>query len=350
MATLITKRPEKLIESTAFSRWSAIHNPINFEVSRKDYNVLNTAIYVFANPTLPTVKTDANPLQLPLFVSAGDKIYLKSGVYTGIQTVVSVTGNYITIDATFSIVGGAGYVNLIEYLENFKIGLRIYDLDGGLIDGGVYTPDGTGKAIINVAGLLKKLLVTENNCSFILRNEKNTGVSGGYYVSINTTFHIGATNFITTWLKDETNYYWIASVQQVGDEFGQNMGSFAVLPIADNTAKFLTMFEQPTYWIDYAFALSFIYSEQFPATYLERHQQNKNINGANTSGEQVTTLLNSENSFVNAMMVDDIDATTTQIDVWLETGGAIPDGGGYVDDGFVVGGFVSQYSAPTSVG
>lgn len=350
MAINITKRPEKYIGSQ-FSRWTALHNPINFEVSRTDFNVINTAIRAFIHPTLPTVKTDANPAELPLFVQPGDRIYLKSGVYTGIQTVLSVTGQYITIDATYSNVGGSGWVNLIDYLTNFKIGFRLRsNITGEIIDGGFYTPDGTGLAIINVNGLLKKLLVTEDNYSYILQNQKNDGLSGGFAVEYSINYNIGELNIAGTYIADSTEYFWLSAAQQVLDFYGQNMADFVPLNQADYYAKFLTLFNQPTIWVGLPSAIHFIYSEQFPTTYLVRHQQNLDANGNPTSAESTQILLNSEAGFMNAMALADPDADTAFIDFWIETGGAIPEGGDYVDDGFMDAEFVSEYSAPTSGG
>lgn len=350
MAINITKRPEKYIGSE-FSRWTALTNPINFEVMRTDFNVLSTAIRLFIHPTLPTVQTDANPLELPLFVQAGDEIYLSSGPYTGIQTVHSVTGQYITIAMAYTgTVGGSGYVNLIDYLTNFKIGFRLRDLDGGLIDGGFYSPDGTGLTIINVNGLLKKLLVTEDSYSYILQNQKNVGMSGGYYVEYSINYNIGTLNIAGTYITDATNYYWISAANQILNFYGQNMGDYVPLNQADFYAKFLTSFAQPTIWDGLPSSISFIYSENFPDVYLVRHQQNRDINGNPTSAETTQILLNSEQGFMNAMALDAVDADTVTIDVWIETGDAIPDGGGYYEPGMFTGQMFSEYSAPSSGG
>lgn len=350
MAILITKRPEKYIGSR-FGRWTALHNPINFELSRKDYNVINTALRTYIHPTLPSVKTDALPAELPLFAIPGDRIYLSSGNYTGVQTIHSVVDEYIVIDTAVNGVGGSGWVNLVDFLTDFKIGLRLKQIDTNeVIDTGFFTPDNTGLSIIDVSGMLKKLLITESTFTTMTANRKNDKISGGYYIeySINCTLP-SAVHVSGTWVGDATEYFWISAARQVPEFYGQNMIEYTPLNQANYYAKFLTKFEQPTMWEGYEFSMSFIYSEEFEETYITRHQQNKNINGVATSGESNVTLANSEAKFMNEMLIADVDATTTKAEVWLETGGAIPSGGGYVEDDYMSSGFVSAHaeSLPT---
>jgi hypothetical protein len=53
---------------------------------------------------------------------------------------------------------------------------------------------------------------------------------------------------------------------------------------------------------------------------------------------------------INYLQLDDIDPTTATVDVWLQTGGAIPDGGGYYEPGYMEGDYVDMEASPMTSG
>jgi len=354
MALYITRRPEKLLAGTTYSRWTALHNPYIFEFTRKDYPVVSTAIRPSYHATLPTAKVTG---ETNLFVTAGDTIYLNSGIYNGTYTVISATQistteSYIVIDTPYIGVGGSGYVNYSEVLVNYKSYIIIYDAaDNSVIDILYPKPDSTGLLLCDVSGAIKSTLETADTCGFTLINQKNAGMSGSFYLGYGVTYKFGSTQITTVETVDATTYYWINAAKQVTGQtvlgmggYGQNMAEYVPFNMTGSAAKFLTMFNTPTKFTGYPFTLGFIYSEDFQTTYLERHQINYNINRQATSAESDQTLLVSEMFYANDLQIADEDATTTEMDVWLETGSTIADG--YVESGGIQLGSASAHAAP----
>lgn len=357
MSLFITRRPEKTVGSKV-SRWTALHNPYLFEFTRKDYPVTSTAIRPAYHATLPTAKVTG---QTTGFVSAGNTIYLNSGIYNGTYTVISatqisITESYIVIDTPYIGVGGSGYVNYSEVLVNYKLYIIIYNAaDNSVIDILYPKPDSTGLTMVDVSGAIKSVLETADTCAFTLINQKNDGMSGSFYLVYGTTYRFNGTDIETLEIVDATDYYWVNAAKQVTGQtvlgmggYGQNMAEYVPFNMSGSEAKFLTMFDKPTKFSGYPFTLGFIYSEDFETVYLERHQINYNINRQATSAESDQTLLVTGMLYANDLMIADEDATTTQMDVWLETGGTIEDG--YVEVGGIQLGSASAYAAPYSGG
>lgn len=357
MSLYITRRPEKLLAGTTYSRWTALHNPYLFEFTRKDYAVTSTAIRPAYHATLPTVQVTGD---LTGLLSAGETIYLSSGVYDGAYEVeavypISATLSYVVINTPYISVGGSGYINL-PILVNYKLYIIIYNaVTNAVIDVLYPKPDSTGLVIADMAGAIKSILETEDTCSFINYNEKNDKLSGAFYIGYGVTYKFGETQITTTEVVDAYTYYWISAARQVTGKTvlgiggaGQNMKEFVPYNQSGSAAKFLTMFDRPTQFEGYPFTIGFIYSEDFPLVYLERHQQNKNINSQATSSESSQVLYNSEQGYMNDLLPADTDATTTQYDIWLETGSAYEDG--YVVSGGVQIGSASAHALPYSSG
>lgn len=354
MALYITRRPEKLLAGTTYSRWNALHNPYIFEFHRKDLVVANTAIRPAYHATKPTIQITGDVTSL---ISVGDSVYLNSGLYNdnyGVHAiyVINPTLSYVVINATYIGVGSSGWMN-IPSLTNFKIFLKLYDaVSSELIDTTYYKPDSTGLAYVDVSGILKSRLETKDTNAFINYNQKNNKMSGSFYLGYGFSF----SNITTTETTDPFIYYWINAARQVDGKtvpgqggVGQNMKEYVPFNQNGSAAKFLTMFDKPTQFASYPFSLGFIYSEDFQSVYIERHQQNKNINGANTSSESDQVLYNSEKKYLNDLLPASVDTNTTQYDIWLETGAAYTSGG-YVISGGLQLGSVSAYALPTSGG
>lgn len=339
MSFLITRRPEKLFAgSVKFSRWTALANPYIFELTRADYAVNSTGIRPAYHPTLPTVRLNADPLSVPLFVQAGDRIYVNSGGYNGIYTVHSVTGEYIVLSTPFIGNGGSGRVNLIERLTNFKAYIRIYDgVTGVLIDELRPTPDSTGFLMADVSGVIRSRVDTTADPNQVTLNKANKGISGsfkfGYGASWIYTDDVITTPVTLPEVIDKYNYYWLSAAQQIDgnisagmDGLGQNMKDYVPKNLSGSAAKFLTAFERPTYFEGFPFFLSFIYDDDFDGITLERHQQDVNINGGNVGAETNTTLIVSQKHYVNNMILRAPNAGTKRIKAWLEVGPAETDG------------------------
>ncbi len=332
MSLIITRRPEKIFSPSAkYSRWTALFNPYLFEFRRVDYGVLITEVNITYNATLPTIQTNGDPLTVPLFVQAGDSIYLNSAPYIGIYEVFSVTDEFITINTPDIGTGAVGYANLIERLQNYKSVVNVYDaVTNELIDTLRNAPDTSGNLILDVSGVLRSRLTTTADPSQTPINAKNSGISGSFYLTYGSTWNYvidGTSTPITSpVIDDETFYYWLSAARQITGDIsdgmagiGQNMKEFVLKDISGNSAYFLSMFARPTYFEGVPFFLSFIYDEDFGATVLRRHQQDVDINGVNVGSETVDNLLTTEIEYVNNMKLRDPNAGTKRIKVWIET-------------------------------
>lgn len=357
MSFLITRRPEKLFSpSVKLSRWTALGNPYIFEFTRADYDVINTAIRTAYHPTLPTIWTNADPLVLPLTLFAGQRIYVNSGVYNGVYTVHSVVGEYVTIDTPFIGNGSSGWINLIDLLTNFKAYVKIYDgVTSVLIDTVYPKPDSTGLLLCDVSGVIRSIVDTQATINQTNINKANKGISGSFKIGYGATYRyvIGETVLdgatVEVLPSNKQIYYWVSASRQVNGDtslgiagIGQNMKEYVPKNLIGSAAKFLTMFERPTYFEGFPFFLSFLYDEDFNVNYLERHQQDVDINGVNVGTETNNNLLVSERGYVNTMKIRTPNNGAKSFDVWLETGDIITDG--YVQGGGVQLGAGSNFA------
>lgn len=361
MSFLITRKPEKLFAgSTKFSRWTALWNPYIFEFTRADYEAVNIMIRPAYHATLPTILTDA--IILPTLLFAGDQIYVNSGGYVGLYTVESVTNEYIVIDTPF--IGNAvgGRVNLVDRFINYRAFVKIYDaITDELIDTLYPKPDSTGLLLCDVSGVIRSRVVTSTIINQAPSNPNigNRGLSGSFKIGYGATFTIslpsGNTPFIlpeTPATPDENTepYYWVSAARQITgaspdiDGIGQNMKEYVPKNLSGSAAKFLTMFEKPTYFQGFPFFLSFIYDDDFSTVYLDRHQQSVDVNGNNVGAPTVATLSVSEIGYVNQMRVNAPNTGSAGFDVWLETGSTVV--GGYVEPGGIPEGASSEYANP----
>jgi hypothetical protein len=355
MSFLITRKPEKLFASSVkFSRWTALENPYLFELTRSDYGVNSTGIRPAYHPTKPTVRTTGDPVTVPIFVLAGDRIYVNSGVYQGIYTVFSVTNEYIVLDTPYIGVGGTGWVNLVDRLQNFKAYIKIYDgVTNVLIDELRLSPDSTGLLIADVSGILRKQLNTTADPTQSTINKANKGISGSFRIGYGATWLYVSEEITTDVTSPEVivkeKYYWLSAAKQIDGDIasgmsgiGQNLKEFVPKNLASSEAKFLTMFERPTYFDGFPFFLSFIYDEDFDGITLERHQQDADINGIDVGAETDNTLIVSQKHYVNNMKLRAPNAGTKIIKAWLEDGPAETDG--YIGVGGIPIGGASKYN------
>ena len=127
------------------------------------------------------------------------------------------------------------------------------------------------------------------------------------------------------------------------DGIGQNMKEYVPKNISGSEARFLTMFERPTYFEGFPFTLSFLYDEDFGDVYLDRHQQDIDVNGTDVGSETDDTLFVTGRNYVNQMKIRTPNTGADAFNVWLETGDDIE--GGYVVGGYSVPNYLSPYAA-----
>lgn len=361
MSFLVTRKPQKLFASTVkFSRWTALHNPYIFEFTREDFHANNTLIRPAYHATLPTVWINAAAATVEANIEAGDNIYLNSGMYQGVYEVEAVNGQYVTLNTPYIGNGGNGRVNLIDRITNFKAFVKLYDgVTNELIDTVYPKPDSTGLLICDVSGIIRSIVDTQATINQSDINKANKGISGSFKLGYGATYTLllsGVSYSVTIpevpgspTINNEI-YYWVSASRQITgdisegmDGIGQNMKEYVPKDISGNYAKFLTMFETPTYFEGFPFFLSFLYDEDFDGNYLERHQQDLDINGTNVSTETDDNLLISELGYVNQMKIRTPNTGTNKFDVWLEKGDTATNGG--VVSGGIPSRAMSEYAA-----
>ena len=360
MSFLITRKPEKVFgTSVKISRWTGIGNPYIFEYTREDYHINNILIRPAYNTTKPTIWTTADPITLPLFIYPGDEIYIKAGLYDGVFTVFSITGNYVTLDTVHLGNSGSGRLNLSQRITNYKAFINIYHgVSNDLIDTVYPKPDSTGLLLNDVSGVIRSTVDTQAIINQTAINKANKGISGSFKIGYgatytvvlpSTTIPVTIPETPTSPVGNDEKYYWVSAAKQITGEMplsidgvGQNLKEYVPKNLTGSDAKFLTMFEKPTYFEGFPFFLSFLYDEDFSTVYLDRHQQDVDINGTNVGAETDTTLNVSERGYVNQMKIRTPNAGTQSFDVWLETGATIT--GGYVEVGGVPIGAGSKYA------
>lgn len=336
MSFTITRRPEKLFASTTkLSRWTAAHNPYIFEFTREDVQIYNTAIRNAYSTTLPTVWTNTDLSQLGGILSVGDTVYINSGVYNGIYTVHAINGQYLTIDTPFIGNGGSGRLNFTQTLINYRATINVYDRETDAIIDTVYPkPDTTGLMLCDVSGIIRSTIETAFNADQSDINVANKGLSGGFYIGYSYSYTLiingTPTPFNFNEVVDETVYYWTSSARQITGDIslgingiGQNLKEYVPKNFNGSEAKFLTMFERPTYFEGFPFTLSFLYDRDFSSNYLVRHQQDVNVNGVNVGSETDNNLLVSGRHYLNQMNVRTPNTGSDAFNVWLEVGDEI---------------------------
>src|SRR3990172_3046445 len=326
MSVTVTKYPKRTRADGGVSKWVALHNPIIYELQRKDYTVLTitkagSLIPDFKNPI--RVKL-SSVVTLPDTITTGDFIYLNSGVYNGIYEVCSVVDQSEFLLAT-SFIGNStgGFVNLNTVRENYHLQVDILGVnDTGtnyyVLGSSNITASPQGIMKVDVHEWLKELAGYANEYNYATLNVKD--------INLSNTFNI---RFIETWQNEEENniqetelpiasrHFFVNSAKQIADIYGQNMAIYCPVPFDIVTkAKWLSGFVKPTLFKGYPFDLQFIYSDNVAPWIIfsigEQYDQNGNF-----ISDTIETLDGSQQKFVNRLRIPSYDPTTKRLDMYL---------------------------------
>jgi len=124
-------------------------------------------------------------------------------------------------------------------------------------------------------------------------------------------------------LPNDTLHY-VNGSKQLQEPNGFNFAEF--VPTLDEErptkARFLSVFNRPTYFNGYPFSLSFIYSDNLSNKQLSRIEENQDINGVKSS-QVATNLSVAGRGFVNRLMISGGYASPVKsVNVWINTGDA----------------------------
>lgn len=333
MSLSIVKKPERLINGH-LSKWNAVHQPIKFKVQRQDQQVIQK--YKFTTPG-STVRIKVNGT-IPSIVAVGQRIYYSSSTQKYILTITQIVGNILITDGLISGTIYGGFVNYIDAYKNYFIETEILVRTTSNVYESIGTSrskiDSQGIASINVNEWLRTKAVFEDQFLYNVINKAINGEGGKFSVRFKENYNGNALPFRPT----EGIAYWSNSAKQVLEIFGTNMAVY--VPTYDDTreerAKFLSVFDKPTYFVGYPFSLSFIYSDNLLNYQIIRKESTKNLNGSEialTSDNLNTT----QRFFVNRLMLKQgYTSAVKRLEIWLETGSSVGSSpievpGGYSD-------------------
>lgn len=338
--------PNKEVETGFVSKWVAANNPVIFELQRRDIEVL-TAIKATSTTLKVFVSIPLNVSEVP---TAGQFIYLNTGVWVGKFTVVSATVNYIIVSTSkHGSASTTGFLNLLSSRTNFRFECKVNHVVANLItpvNPISFSPNSEGLAKVNISEVLKSFISIQNDFDYQDTNIADRSGSGIYYVQFREVY-TGNLDSEFSSINQNVEYYFVNAAQQIGAVNGANLAAYVptFASIADeNRAKFLTVFEQPVYWQEYPFSLSFIYSRDLIPSILQvgvdkqlsANEERFDLNSSTLSTEQ-TVLDNYQKKFVNNVKLNgSYPASVDSVDFWLEindveqTEKAVK--GGYVTD------------------
>lgn len=323
MSVTITKYPKRVRDGHT-SKWVALHNPIIYEVQRKDYVVASVTRYI---PTKQLIITLASPIVSPDEVVAGDYVYVKSGLYDVVLLVASVQSStsFRCIGAWYGVSTG-GFMNLNTNRENYNMQVDILGVDITntyfVIGSATVTPDPTGLMKVDVHEWVKELAGYANEYGYAATpiNVKDLNLSN--------TFNI---RFIERWNNDDEEsiqeaaineserHFFVNGAKQIADAHGQNMAVYVPLPsLVADVAEFLTGFESPTAFRGYPFDLPFIYSDNITPYLVYRVSQQFDLNDGSLGVAVEDVLDYAGAQFVNRMKLPAINASAKSITVYLK--------------------------------
>lgn len=324
MGLVVTKYPEVNVGNEV-SKWQAAHLPINYEVQRADQQVLN-----FYKPSSAVVALVMDgPIEPG--VTIGDTIQYVASNGTSYTWIIDVIlGNQIFV--TSLVIGPftGGHVNYVNSRSNYRIRVEVLGIDTSqtYVSLGFqeYRTDTEGKVRINTAKYLQSFATSNgaylDSFAYDVINKAITGEGGKYAVNFFEIYDEQTGDPEQTLSEIR---YWTNSSKQVGEIYGSNMGEYCPTNEAarDPKAKFLSVFEKPTYFVGYPFSLSFIWSDNMKNLQLKRQEEQFDLNG-NSIATSEDELNPSSRFFVNRLTLKgDYPTTASEIDVWLNYDGVI---------------------------
>jgi hypothetical protein len=319
MAVTVTARPFE---------WNAIKNPTVYKLARIDYaiSVLNNA-GGFAQAQI-------NSTDLTAYFQVGNTVILQSS--TGLVSLKgSVTASafsspntLITTDLLHADVIAAGVNDNITNLSkrtDYRIEVEVFQASDNksLADGVVFsfTPDTTGLAYADMSAIVKAYLSPEWSEPAAL-NEIEEDTSLKVYIKYQE-YYDGA--LVGAQTDDVANpRYAVFGALQIPSSVGNNLTAYVP---ADNTKKFLTIFERLKLWRGYPATLSFIFPDAL-VLYVSRKQYDQSgtligvedIDALNTANDDAVNRLDLMSGFAL-----DANAKTLKVKLVTESLGVYTD-------------------------
>lgn len=342
MSIYITKRPVQLVNGQQ-SKWSPAHQPIVFEVERRDVTI-DKIQAIFSNGTISSLRLTINA---PLFywnIKKGERIKVFSQSSTITYAITNILNDY-TFEIKYSgnQMPSAGdtliFLDALYYIE-----MKVLYTENNLVYKEIGTLKGKtdidGIARFNVQDLLSTKTINQNNFLYNKINDGQWGEGTRFNVQLRQWIHItintpGALNNYTP-LVDTNVFYYTNSANQIQNQYGYNMGEYVPTYDAGRTdkAKFQSVFKRPTYFPNYPFSLNFIYSDNLQNFDIYRLEDQKDING-NIIGSSSALINIAQRELGNRLMLEEgYTSNVRYVDIWLDTDGVVTEFNTYTFDEF----------------
>ncbi len=213
-------------------------------------------------------------------------------------------------------------VSVYEYGTNTLLGKDTYRIRNGFV-------------FIDISSVLRSYLTSNYLPDFEEGiNCKDLGGSIKAYIK----YQIATSSSAEVEVSDESNYIYVCNAaKQIGQAYGQNMAEYVPYGIEElMKAKFLTKFEEPVFFIDYPFTISFIYSENIIGHELKLIEDKLDINGTEIDDDE-TELDITQGHYVNHLKLSPYSFENKFVDISLSTGQPVDDL--YVYEGYVETGY-----------
>jgi hypothetical protein len=242
------------------SKWVAIHSGggVKFKFQRTDFLATSSA------NAAGNTKLNISSGTVPTLVVGGTVWVTLANGQTGNYLVVANTSSSVTINLAWSGATTTGTFNLITHYANYYLTVKFqYSTDAGAtftdyVTGIIYKMSPTNYCYVDATPFTKSLLAATNQAIYgIGNNDVATDLDSYIKMSVTETDDIrGTVEAITPQYLHIVN-----AANQLQNTNGCNMLSYMTNSTPTQTMKFLSDFEQPTYFKGMPFLLYFIHSE-----------------------------------------------------------------------------------------
>jgi hypothetical protein len=197
-----------------------------------------------------------------------------------------------------------------------------------------YSPrNGTVK--VDIAHFVRSYIYNEYEPDF---SEGINCRDAGSTINVYIKYQLNTASTTGTITSDQSNNLYITeSAKQIGQEYGANMAEFVPQGLNLLDAQFLTKFEQPVYFVDYPFTISFIYSEMVIGHELFLEEERLDINEQSINDLETELDITQGHSINLLKLQDSYNASVNYVDIALVTGDAVEEL--YVSEGYVQSGY-----------
>lgn len=360
----IIARPQRAhaLNPSKYIRYNSNRQPYIFTFQRADapITVSNLNGYFY----LTTTQLDWGVLNI-LNIVAGDviTIVINGNPYTGKVVTLNVN-NEIETDIPF--VSNSVNVGFINWAKKnaYKFFIQVYAYIPSTQQteylGEVFgTPAKNGICKFDVRTLLEYKMEKRNKFKFNTVHQSE--YSGWNYFTVKwKKTYIEDNNVINTNYIDDVElinsvetpvtYFSVDGAKQLLTTYGQNYADYYPQRVTGVNAKFLTLFDKPTYFIGYPFSLTFIYTEEGMQGFSVTREEDKfDLNGNNVGHVDANFNPSKQKLGLHQLTLNGTyGADVTNVDVWLESGAVASNF--YVEEDYVADNYtLDTLNAPAPV-